>query len=216
MSTATGRPRRLPIFFVIDDSDAMAGYFQVVVPEALQTMQRTLAAHPIALRSVYLSALLFGQDILVTPLQPIARFTPLPLRAQGGRPLHHALRHLRDALHFDLIATTPERRGDTRPMVFLVLGDEPDAAWQETLQTLLQLPEKRAPFFVTVAAKPTMQPTLSEIPGWHLQLRAADGESMTAFFAWATTFITQACEASAREETDLDFPLTPPEIQQVP
>lgn len=207
--------RRLPIFFVLDDSAAVAGVFEVALHENMQTLQQELAREAITLRSVYLSVILFGQQVQPFDLTPVDRFMLPPLTAQGPRPLHTALHHVRNALEYELIIESATTPGDARPLIFIVLGDAPERDWEAPLQAITQYADNRRPTIIALGLDAAAVAPLAVTQVTRLALRERDGTCLARFFDWTTEVITQRSEAYARGDRTSTLPPLPRHIQQV-
>lgn len=123
--------RRLPIFFVLDVSESMAGDNIRVLNKGVENLVRTLRTDPHALESVYLSVIVFaGKAKTLTPLVELSSFYPPRLPLGSGTSLGKALDHLMSEIDKNVVKTTTERKGDWRPVVYLLTDGKPtdDAA----------------------------------------------------------------------------------------
>lgn len=118
--------RRLPVFFVIDVSESMAGGNLRKVESALAAIAAGLRADAHALETVHVSVIAFaGQVRTLVPLIEIAAFYPPKLPVGGGTALGAALEHLMAEIDRQVVKTTPERRGDWRPVIYLLTDGKP-------------------------------------------------------------------------------------------
>jgi uncharacterized protein YegL len=203
--------RRLPVYFIIDDSDAMQGTLQVAVPEGLQMVCNQLAQHPLAVRNVYLSTLYFGETVLFRRPQPLARFSAAEMRARGKRPLQQALSQALESWRYDLIMPTATAIGDARPLVFEVLGELPDEDWHATHLALHEATDVRLPYVIALLIQAHQHRHFSALPQSRLiALRDSTGLLMERYFTWVKEVITRSCEAlEAGRAHGMDFPPLP-------
>lgn len=118
--------RRLPVFLVIDVSESMVGDAHYQLERGLLEIARTLRTNPYALETAWLSVVVFaGKSRTLTPLTEIAMFQPPELPVGGGTALGAALDHLMGEIDRWVIRTTPERKGDWKPLVFLLTDGHP-------------------------------------------------------------------------------------------
>ncbi len=127
--------RRLPIFFLVDVSESMVGENLYHLEEGLRTLVSTLRRDPYALETAFLSVIIFaGRARTLTPLTELIAFYPPELPVGGGTALGAALLHLMDEIDRSVVTTTAERKGDWKPIVFLLTDghptDNPTAALQ--------------------------------------------------------------------------------------
>ena len=101
--------RRLPIFFVLDVSESMAGDNIRVLNKGLENLVRTLRTDPHSLESVFLSVIVFaGKAKTLTPLVELASFYPPRLPLGSGTSLGKALDHLMSEIDRYVVSTTAE------------------------------------------------------------------------------------------------------------
>jgi uncharacterized protein YegL len=118
--------RRLPIFFLVDVSESMVGENLYRLEEGLGAVVSTLRTDPHALETAYLSVIVFaGKARTVTPLTELVSFHPPELPVGGGTALGLALNHLMDEMDRTVVTTTPDRKGDWKPIVFLLTDGHP-------------------------------------------------------------------------------------------
>jgi uncharacterized protein YegL len=118
--------RRLPIFFVLDVSESMAGDNIRVLNKGVENLVRTLRMDPHALESVYLSVIVFaGKAKTLTPLIELSSFYPPRLPLGSGTSLGKALDHLMSDIDKSVVKTTHEVKGDWKPVVYLLTDGKP-------------------------------------------------------------------------------------------
>jgi uncharacterized protein YegL len=118
--------RRLPIFFLVDVSESMAGDNLYKLEEGIGAVTSTLRKDPYALETAFLSVIAFaGKAKTVIQLTELFAFYPPELPIGGGTALGAALLHLMDEIDRTVIKTTPDRKGDWRPIVFLLTDGHP-------------------------------------------------------------------------------------------
>lgn len=118
--------RRLPIFFLIDVSESMAGENIYETQEAIKAILSNLRKEPSALESVYISVIVFaGKAKTLSPLTEIAAFVPPQLPLGGGTALGRGLEHLMDEIDRNVVKGSSDRKGDWRPLIFLLTDGRP-------------------------------------------------------------------------------------------
>ena len=121
--------RRLPIFFLVDVSESMVGENLYRLEEGIGAVASTLRKDPYALETAFVSVIAFaGKAKTVTQLTELFAFHPPELPVGGGTALGAALCHLMDEIDRTVITTTPQRKGDWRPFVFLLTDGHPTDA----------------------------------------------------------------------------------------
>lgn len=118
--------RRLPVYFLLDVSESMIGENIKNLEDGLNSLIRTLRQDPHALETVYISIIAFaGKVQTIVPLIDVASFYPPKLPIGGGTSLGAALTHLMKELDRNIIKTTPEQKGDWKPIVYLLTDGKP-------------------------------------------------------------------------------------------
>lgn len=118
--------RRLPIFFLVDVSESMVGESLYRLEEGLGSIVSVLRKDPYALETAFLSVIVFaGRARTITPLTELVSFYPPELPVGGGTALGTALEHLMDEIDRTVVSTTADRKGDWRPIVFLLTDGHP-------------------------------------------------------------------------------------------
>lgn len=113
--------RRLPIFLVIDVSESMAGENLRSLQEGIARLIKTLRTDPYALETAYLSVIAFaGRPQTLTPLVELVAFYPPRLPLGSGTSIGAALEHLMGEIDRQVKRSTPEQKGDFKPLVFLM------------------------------------------------------------------------------------------------
>lgn len=205
------RPRRLPVFFLLDTSKEMGGTFQVTMQDGLQVVKSELMQHPLAAQHVYCGSILFGENATEFGLAPLDAFRIPGWDAQGRCNLQPALAKLSDALMFDLIAPRASAPGDYSPLIFLVLGGEPAdvGIWQEASKALTLLDGGSRPLIVTLVTRPELVGAAKAISQHVLVLTKAEALYMTAFFFWVARTIEKISEDCERGTDVIGFPALP-------
>lgn len=118
--------RRLPVFFVLDCSESMIGDNLKKMNDGLQMIVGELRKDPHALETVWVSVIAFaGIARTIVPLHEIVSFYPPRLPVGGGTSLGAALRELTAQLDSQVRKTTLERKGDWKPVVYLLTDGRP-------------------------------------------------------------------------------------------
>ena len=139
--------RRLPIYFVLDVSESMCGPSHVQLQAALQSIVADLRTDPQALETVHVSIVAFaGRAKTLVPLTEITAFVPPELPLGGGTALGRALLHVFQSFERDLQKPSTTRKGDWKPLVFLLTDGHPTddvspalKSWNEKYRRLCRL-----------------------------------------------------------------------------
>lgn len=113
--------RRLPIYLVIDVSESMAGDNLRHLQQGMERLVKSLRADPYALETAYLSVIAFaGRAKTLTPLVDLLSFYPPRLPLGSGTSIGAALTHLMDEIAKSVKRSTPEVKGDFKPVVYFM------------------------------------------------------------------------------------------------
>ncbi|AFH93289.1 TPA: TerY-C metal binding domain-containing protein [Providencia stuartii] len=118
--------RRLPIFFVLDCSESMVGENLKKMNDGLQMIVNDLRKDPHALETAWISIIAFaGIAKTIVPLTEVVSFYPPQLPIGGGTSLGSALKELSYQIDTQVQKTTYERKGDWKPVVYLLTDGRP-------------------------------------------------------------------------------------------
>ncbi|MEY6433720.1 VWA domain-containing protein [Thioalkalicoccus limnaeus] len=210
--------RRLPIYLVFDTSGSMTGEPIAAVNTGLQTLMTALRQDPYALETAFVSLITFDSSArVVTPLTEVAMFQPTPLKASGTTELGAALSLLADRIDADLVKNTASRKGDWKPLVFLMTDGEPTDDWRPSLARLKQVPTG---VIVACAAGPQASTeVLHQITEAVVRLDTADSSTFNAFFKWVSAASIQTSKRVDLTKQDVakldELPPPPPEVNVV-
>lgn len=139
--------RRLPVFFVLDCSESMAGDNLEKMKRGIQKIVTDLRRNPHALETVYISIIAFaGKVKTIVPMIDLISFYSPSLPIGGGTSLGAALAELRAQIDLNVRKTSYEHKGDWKPIVYLLTDGKPtdDVAseikiWKEQYATKASL-----------------------------------------------------------------------------
>lgn len=191
--------RRLPIFFLLDVSESMAGENLRQLQQGLERLVASLRTDPYALETVYLSIIAFaGKAKTLTPLVEMAMFYPPRLPIGSGTGLGTALKHLMSEIDSQVIKTTPECKGDWKPIVYLMTDGKPtddikDAVyrWQKKYQQQANLIAIGVGQYADLEALRKLTPNV-------VHLNAQSDEDFKKFIDWVSqSVVAQSRSVSA-------------------
>ncbi len=131
--------RKFPVFLLVDVSESMVGDALAQLEQGIRKITADLLQDPYALETVWMSVIGFaGRARTLVPLTEITDFIPPHLPVGGGTALGAALIHLMDEIDRGVTVAQADRKGDWRPLVFLITDghptDDPEPAirrWQK-------------------------------------------------------------------------------------
>ena len=209
--------RRLPVYLLLDTSGSMFGEAIQAVQTGVQTLVSTLRQDPYALETAYLSIITFNTDAKqVCPLTEISAFQEPTLQASGCTALGEALEVLCKAVDNDLTKTTEMKKGDWKPLVFLMTDGEPTDDIRHGLEEF-----KKRKFGLVVACAAgnnANTDVLKKITEIVVQLDTADSATIKSFFKWVSASVqTGSQKVDGGQEVGglQELPPPPPEVNIV-
>lgn len=210
--------RRLPVYLLLDVSASMMGEPITAVQTGLQALLSGLRRDPHALETAYLSVITFGSEVQeVSPLVEVSAFKVPTLSASGVTRLGAALSLLAAAIKRDVITGSAQRRGDWKPLVFLMTDGCPTDDWRRGKADLETAPI--ATLVACAAGSHADTEVLRELTEAVVTLDTADAATIQSFFAWVSASVamsSQKVDLAKHEVSGLgDLPPPPPEINVV-
>ncbi len=210
--------RRLPVYLVLDSSGSMHGEPIEAVKNGVQVLVSTLRQDPYALETAYLSVITFDSSVQqIVPLTELGAFQQPDIQATGTTALGEALSMLAQRIESEVEKTTSDKKGDWKPLVFLMTDGMPTDDWRKGLN---DLKKTKTGVIVACAAGPGVDTNiLKQITEVVVQLDTADSSTIKAFFKWVSASVSsgsQKVETGLGEAATLkDLPPPPPEVNLV-
>jgi uncharacterized protein YegL len=202
--------RRLPVYLLIDTSGSMRGEPIEAVKVGLQALVSGLRQDPYALESVHLSLIAFDQQAKVLcPLTSLEEFQMPLLQCPEAGPTHlgEALRALCECVEREVARATPERKGDWRPLLFIMTDGSPSdlAVYDEWAE------RTRAKGFAAIVAcaagSKAKQEPLRKVADHVVTLDTMDSAAFSGFFKWVSSTVSAG---SVSMGLNAPVPLPPP------
>lgn len=209
--------RRLPVYLLLDTSGSMSGEPIEAVKNGVQVLISTLRQDPYALETAYLSVITFDSSARqVVPLSELSVFQMPDIKATGTTSLGEALALLAQKIDSEVQKTTPDTKGDWKPLVFLMTDGMPTDDYK---RGLTELKKRKTGMIVACAAGQGIDTkTLQQITEVVVQLDTADSSTIKAFFKWVSASIStgsQKVEGNKEVGGLSELPPPPPEVNVV-
>lgn len=210
--------RRLPVYLLLDTSGSMYGEPIEAVRNGVQTLISSLRSDPYALETAFISIITFNSTAQqITPLTELAAFQQPNIDASGCTALGEALSLLVRTTDNEIVKTTAERKGDWRPLVFIMTDGEPT---DDLNVGLNEFKSRKFGMVVACAAgQGANTNTLKQITENVVQLDTADSATIKAFFKWVSASISTGSkkieEGGINLEKMSELPPPPPEVNIV-
>ena len=184
--------RRLPVFFVLDVSESMAGDNLRNMEEAMQRVVAALRQYPHALDTVYISVIAFaGIARTIAPLVDLGSFYPPKLPIGSGTNLGAALRHLMSEIERSVQKSTVDQKGDWRPIVYLITDGKPTDETNSTIDKWNVWYRKRLDLVAIGLGRFADLRVLTTITDHVLVFEGASDADFTRFIQWVTASVTE-------------------------
>ena len=209
--------RRLPVYLLLDCSESMIGDSLAAVQAGVEMMLRTLRSDPHALETVWLSCITFDRDArLLFPLSELSDVQPPRLVAKPGTALGAALNLCADRIEAEVKKTTPNQKGDWRPLIILLTDGQPTDSWKSALPRLGQKVRPRpANIYAVGCGEDVDAETLLELTDIVLHMREMTEERFRKLFVWLTASVNEGSRAVEDEASAFNLEKLPSEIKKV-
>ena len=210
--------RRLPVYLLLDCSGSMYGEPIEAVKNGVQVLISTLRPDPYALETAYLSIITFDCSAKqVTPLTELSAFQQPNIEANGCTALGEALSLLATKVDQEVTKTTPEQKGDWKPLVFIMTDGVPT---DDINKGLTEFKKRKFGMVVACAAGQGADTNiLKQITECVVQLDTADSTTIKSFFKWVSASVSAGSmkveETAADVNNMSELPPPPPEVNIV-
>lgn len=209
--------RRLPVYILIDTSGSMKGEPIESVKVGIEAMLSSLRSEPYALESVNISIITYDREVKVLmPLTPLEDFQLPTIVVPESGPTHTgaALELLCKQVDSEVRLSTPERKGDWMPLLFLLTDGKPSDI-QVYNQVISEVKKRHFATIVACAAgMHAKTEPLKQLTDQVFTLDTMDSASFRKFFQWVSNTI-EIGNKSIGATNDIELPPPPDEVNVI-
>lgn len=206
--------RRRPVYLLLDTSASMSGAPIAAAQQGVQLIHNELINNPHAIETVYLSVIIFSSTAQqIVQLASVEAFTPPTLKAEGNTAMGAAITLLDQALDREIRPNAEGRKGDYRPLIFLLTDGAPTDAWRDQVAKLKARTINRIGSFVAIGCGPNANmTTLKEITNDVIKMTDTSPDAIRQFFKWVSSSIQKTSQklGNKPEDNHLDAMPLPP------
>lgn len=209
--------RRLPVYLLLDTSGSMRGEPIEAVKVGLDAMVASLRQDPFALESVHISIITFDKDVKqIMPLTELESMQIPDIQTPESGPTHlgMALELLCQKVDAEVQLSTPEKKGDWMPLLFIMTDGKPSDV-QLYNQMIPEVKKRHFGSIIACAAgiKADTKP-LELLTNQVYSLDTTDSTTFKQFFKWVSASVSVG-NRSIGAADEIVLPPPPPEVHNI-
>jgi uncharacterized protein YegL len=196
--------RRLPVYLLLDTSESMVGKPIKQLQEGVGFMLKELKRNPYALETVWLSIITFADKAtMALPLTELTSVKIPDLSVRPGTALGEALSMVRKSVDKDVVRNSKEKKGDYKPLIFILTDGEPTDDWKRPLVYLTDL--NPLPIIISVGCGDEADlEVLTSISPSAISISDLNTDALGKFFVWLSSSVgAQSHAVSSDKPVDL-------------
>lgn len=202
--------RKLPIYFLIDNSESMlSGECGEAIKNGLKLLINALRGEPIALETAYLSLITYSEfAIQHNQLTDLFRFkVPAIVPLGKNKSFGAALQLLSYSIENEVVQPTLNEKGDWRPIAIILTDGAPTDIW---LDELSELKKNHVNLIIFIAGTNFDFSIYKKMTAKIFRLSATSHSDLYGLFNWETIFPFKDGSVITDDITVQEIKLPPP------